>query len=51
MAGIVSVIIASIFQIYPAKYVREATNLVAAALKNSTINSNHEDLYGMLFYF
>jgi ATP-binding cassette subfamily B protein len=51
MAGIVSVIIASIFQIYPAKYVREATNLVAAALKNSTINSNHEDLYGKLFYF
>ena len=51
MAGIVSVIIASIFQIYPAKYVREATNLVAAALKNSTINSNHEDLYGNLFYF
>lgn len=51
MAGIVSVIIASIFQIYPAKYVREATNLVAAALKNSTTNSSHEDLYGKLFYF
>lgn len=51
MAGIVSVIIASIFQIYPAKYVREATNLVAAALKNSTTNSSHEDLYGELFYF
>jgi len=51
MAGIISVIIASIFQIYPAKYVREATNLVAAALKNSTTNSSHEDLYGKLFYF
>ena len=44
-------VIASIFQIYPAKYVREATNLVAIALKNVTKESSHEDLYHTLFKF
>lgn len=51
IAGIISVIIASIFQIYPAKYVREATNLVSVALKNASSNSNHDALYNELFYF
>jgi ATP-binding cassette subfamily B protein len=51
LSGILSVIIASIFQIYPAKYVREATNLVALALKNVTKESSHEDLYHTLFKF
>ncbi len=50
-AGIISVVIASIFQIYPAKYVREATNLVAIALKNATNESTHEALYNTLFKF
>ena len=50
-AGIISVIIASIFQIFPAKYVRDATNLVAEALKNSNSNSSNEILYNKLFYF
>lgn len=50
-AGIVSVVIASIFQIYPAKYVREATNLVAIALKNASKESSHEALYHTLFKF
>jgi ATP-binding cassette subfamily B multidrug efflux pump len=51
LAGIISVVIASIFQIYPAKYVREATNLVAIALKNATKESSHEALYHTLFKF
>jgi len=51
MAGIISVVIASIFQIYPAKYVREATNLVAVALKNVSTESSHEVLYNTLFKF
>jgi len=51
MAGIISVVIASIFQIYPAKYVREATNLVTIALKNVTKESTHEALYHTLFKF
>lgn len=51
MAGIISVLIASIFQIYPAKYVREATNLVADALKNVSTDSSHEVLYNTLFKF
>jgi ATP-binding cassette subfamily B multidrug efflux pump len=51
LSGILSVVIASIFQIYPAKYVREATNLVAIALKNVTKESSHEDLYHTLFKF
>jgi ATP-binding cassette subfamily B protein len=49
LAGIVSVTIASIFQIFPAKYVREATNLLADALKNPT--SDYQNLYNKLFYF
>ena len=49
LAGIISVTIASIFQIYPAKYIREATNLVAEALKST--NGNNNDLYNKLFYF
>jgi ATP-binding cassette subfamily B protein len=51
LAGIISVVIASIFQIYPAKYVREATNLVAIALKNATKESTHEALYNTLLKF
>ncbi|MCF8429697.1 MAG: ABC transporter ATP-binding protein/permease [Bacteroidia bacterium] len=51
LAGIISVVIASIFQIYPAKYVREATNLVAIALKNVSKDSSHEALYNTLFKF
>lgn len=51
LAGIISVVIASVFQIYPAKYVREATNLVAIALKNTTKESTHEALYHTLLKF
>jgi len=51
LAGIISVVIASVFQIYPAKYVREATNLVAIALKNATKESTHEALYHTLLKF
>ncbi len=51
LAGIISVVIASIFQIFPAKYVREATNLVADALKQVNSNSENQDLYDKLFYF
>lgn len=51
LAGIISVVIASVFQIFPAKYVREATNLVAIALKNATKESTHEALYHTLLKF
>ncbi len=51
LAGIVSVIIASIFQILPAKYVKEATNLVAEALHDAQLGQNHETLYNQLFQF
>ncbi|MES2654733.1 MAG: ABC transporter ATP-binding protein [Bacteroidota bacterium] len=51
LAGIASVTIASIFQILPAKYVREATNLVAQALEQANKQNNHEALYNELFKF
>ncbi len=51
LAGIVSVTIASIFQILPAKYVKEATNLVAEALHDAQLGQNHENLYNQLFNF
>jgi len=51
LAGIISVIIASIFQIFPAKYIREATNFVADALKQVNSTSENQSLYDKLFYF